>query len=251
MEDKCPKCGETLLTKTIQKKIGSGSIDYPIAQTCPKCKWSKDLTGAGDIAAKPVMADAGTARKEEAKKEIKTENTTDNKTDLKTKVQTVAPAKPVPPSGGINTLIPIVLAILVLGAIAWVFFINPAQKEQVVPTPTPTPRPVSTPVVTQTPVRTIASTPAPVVTASGNHSSVKLDTQRGFTPKTVTIKPGDSIVWTNEGTYTVTLVSSEGLFEDKLLNNAKRMDYTFLKTGTFNFYLKDEKSLTGTIVVEP
>jgi DNA-directed RNA polymerase subunit M/transcription elongation factor TFIIS len=146
MEDKCPKCGETLLTKTIQKKIGSGSIDYPIAATCPKCKWSKDLTGAGDIASKPVMADAGAARKEEAK------------TEIKTKVQTVAPSKPAPSPRGINALIPIVLAILVLGAIAWVFFINPSQKEQVVTTPTPTP--VPTPVVTQTPVRTPASTPA-------------------------------------------------------------------------------------------
>jgi len=235
MEDKCPKCGETVLTKSIQKKIGSGSIDYPIAQTCPKCKWSKDLTGAGDIVATPVMADAGAPKKEEAK------------TEIKAKAQTVAPSKPAPTPGGINALIPIILAILVLGAIAYVFFINTGEKEQVIPTPTP----VSTPVVTQTPVRTPTSTPAPEVTATGNHSSVTLETNRGFNPKTRTIKAGDEIIWTNEGTYTVTLVSSDSLFEDKPLNNAKRTNYTFLKTGTFSFYLKDEKSLTGTIVVEP
>jgi len=240
MEDKCPKCGETLLTKTIQKKIGSGSIDYPIAQTCPKCKWSKDLTGAGDIAAKPVMADAGAARKEEAKTEIKT--------DIKTKVQTVAPSKPAPSSGGINAIIPIVLTILVLGAIAWVFFINPAQKEQAVTTPMPTP--VPTPVVTQTPVRTLASAPAPEVAASGKQFFMRLETNRGFNPTNRTIKPGDEIVWTNDGTYSVTLISSESLFDEKILNNAKRTNYTFLKTGTFSFYLKEDKSLTGTIVVE-
>jgi|GEM_PF-1039405 len=246
MEDKCPKCGETLLTKTIQKKIGSGSIDYPIAQTCPKCKWSKDLTGAGDIAAKPVMAEAGAARKEEEMK-------SGIKTDIKTKVPTVAPSKPAPSQGGINTLIPIVLAILVLGAIAWVFFINPAQKDQIVtpPKPTSVPTPVPTAIVTQTPVRAPASTPTPVVTASGNQFSVRLETKRGFTQNTVTVKPGDEVVWTNDGTYAVTLVSSEGLFEEKFLNNAKRTNYTFLKTGTFNFYLKEDKSLTGTIVVEP
>jgi len=237
MEDKCPKCGETLITKTIQKKIGSGSIDYPIAQTCPKCKWSKDLTGAGDIVAKPVMADA--VRKEEVKSEAKT--------DIKTKVQTSAPSKPAP--GGINTLIPIFLAILVLGAIGWVFFVNPAQKEQVVATPPPTP--VPTPVLTQTPVRTPASTPTPEVTASGNQFYVRLETNRGFNPTNRKIKPGDEIIWTNEGTYSVTLVSSEGLFEEKLLNNAKRTNYTFTKTGTFSFYLKDNKSLTGIIIVEP
>lgn len=240
MEDKCPKCGETLLTKTIQKKIGSGSIDYPIAATCPKCKWSKDLTGAGDIVAKPVLADAGASKKEEIK--------TDKQPSAKQPVSTVAPSKPVQSPGGINTLIPIILAILVVGAIAWVFFINPAQNEQVVITPTPVP---TTPVVTQTQAPTSTSTPTPEVTASGKTSPVKLETKKGFTPRTVTIKPGDNIVWINDGTYTLTLVSSEGLFEEKILNNAKRINYTFLKTGTYSFYLKDEKSLTGTIVVEP
>jgi plastocyanin len=239
MEAKCPKCGETLLTKTIQKKIGSGSIDYPIAQNCPKCKWSKDLTGAGDIVGKPVMADAGAPKKEEVRN--------DKQPSAKQPVPTVPLSKPVQSPGGINKLIPVILAILVVGAIAWVFFINPAQKEQVVITPTPLP----TPVITQTSARTPATTPTPEVTPSGNHSSVKLESKKGFNPKTRTIKLGDEIVWTNDGTYSVTLISSEGLFEEKTLNIAKQTNYTFLKAGTFSFYLKNDKSLTGTIIVEP
>jgi plastocyanin len=95
------------------------------------------------------------------------------------------------------------------------------------------------------------TTIAPEFTVSGNQLSVKLDTMSGFTPKTLTIKSGDTIIWTNAGTYTVTLVSSEGLFEDKLLNNAKQMSYTIVKTGTFNFYLKDSNGLSGSIIVEP
>jgi len=234
MEDKCPKCGETLLTKKIQKKIGSGSIDYPIAATCPKCKWSKDLTGAGDIVGKPVMADAGATKKEEVR-------------SVRQPVPTVTPPKTVQSPGGINTLIPVILAILVVCAIAWVFFINPEQKEQVITNPTP----VTTPIITQTPARTPTSTPTPEVTPSGNHSSVKLETNRGFTPKTVSIKPGDGIVWTNDGTYSVTLISKEGLFEEKTLNIAKQTNYTFLKSGTFSFYLKNDNSLTGAIIVGP
>ncbi len=234
MEDKCPKCGETLLTKTIQKKIGSGSIDYPITQICPKCKWSKDLTGAGDIAAKPVMVDGGTPRKEEVRHD-------------KQPVPTVTTPKPAQSPGGLNMIIPVILAILVLGAIAYVFFINTAEKEQIITAPTPVP----TQIVTQNPVQTPTSTPTPAVTASGNRSNVKLETDRGFTPKTHILKPGDEIVWTNEDSYGVTLVSSDGLFADKFLNNAKRTNYTFLKTGTFNFYLRGEKNMTGTIVVEP
>jgi len=236
MDEKCPKCGENTITKMIQKKIGSGSIDYPIAQICPKCKWSKDLTGAGDIVAKPVMADASSAIEGETR------------TEIKTKVQTIAPSKPAPSQGRINVLIPIVLAILVLGAIAWVFFINTAQKEPIITTPTPAP----TPVVTQIPARTPTSTPTPEVTASGIKNFVRLESKKGFTPKTRTIKLGDEIIWTNEGTYSVTLISSEGLFEEKNLNIAKQMNYTFKKTGTFSFSLKgNDTSLTGTIVVEP
>jgi plastocyanin len=232
MEDKCPECGETLLTKTIRKKLGSGSIDYPIAATCPKCKWSKDLTGAGDIAAKPVMSDAGTPMEEEVR-------------STKHPISNATPPKLLQSPVGINTLIPFILAILVLGAIAYVFFINTGENEQGIIPPTSVP----TPAITQTPVRTPA--PTPEVTASGKQLHVKLDTDKGFTPRTNTIKLGDKIVWTNEGTYAVTLVSSEDLFGDKFLNNAKRTDYTFLKTGQFNFYLKDEKNMTGTIVVEP
>src|SRR3989304_9222978 len=53
MEDKCPNCGQVLITNTIKKELGQGSIFIPIGQVCPKCNWSKDLTGAGDIVPKP------------------------------------------------------------------------------------------------------------------------------------------------------------------------------------------------------
>ena len=234
MEDKCPKCGETLLTRTIKKKIGLGSIDYPIAQTCPKCNWNKDLTGAGDVVAKPVMQDAGQAKKEEKK--------------IITQVKPSASpsTKSAAPPSSINSLIMIVLAILVVGAIAWVFF-NPADENQVINTPAAT----ATPIITMTPVMTPATTIVPEVTASGKQISVKLETKRGIAPKNVTIKPGDEVVWTNEGTYAVTLVSSDGLFENKFLNNAKRTNHTFKIPGTFSFYLKEDKNMSGTIIVEP
>lgn len=233
MEDKCPNCGETLITRTIKKKIGLGSIDYPIAQTCSKCKWSKDLTGAGDIVPKPVFQEAGETKKAEVKPEIKASASPPSKT---------VPASPT----GMSKFIPIVLAILVLGAIGWVFFVNPAEQKQVDNSPMPTPGPV----ITQTPVLTPKSTPVPEVTVSGKQISVKLETKKGLAPKTVTIKPGDEVVWTNEGTYAVTLVSSDGLFEDKFLNNAKRTTYIFMKPGTFSFYLKGDNNLAGTVVVE-
>ncbi|NJD52564.1 MAG: hypothetical protein FIB07_06810 [Candidatus Methanoperedens sp.] len=246
MEDKCPKCGETLITRTIKKKIGLGSIDYPVAQTCPKCNWNKDLTGAGDIAATPVMQDSGEVKKEEKKAQ---------KEEKGQKVQTTPRVKPLDltaPSSSpadsvssINSLIMIALAILVVSAIAWVFFMDTAEEKQ------DTPVAASTPAITSTPVLTPAITVVPEVTASGKQISVKLETNRGINPKSVTVKAGDEVVWTNDGTYAVTLVSSEGLFEDKFLNNAKRTNYTFRKSGNFSFYLKGDKNLAGNIIVEP
>jgi plastocyanin len=237
MEEKCPNCGETLITRTIKKKIGSGSIDYPIAQTCPKCKWSKDLTGAGDIVPTPVFQDENETKKPVVKPEVKQE--------IKTPVSPPSKTGPASPKG-ISTFIPIILAILVVGAIGWVFFMNPAEQNQADKSPEPTPETG----VTQMPAVTTISTPVPEVTVSGNKTSVKLETKRGINPKTVTIKPGDEVVWTNDGTYAVTLVSSDGLFEDKFLNNAKRTNYIFMKSGTFSFYLKHDTNLAGTIVVE-
>ena len=234
MEDKCPKCGETLITRTIKKKIGLGSIEYPVAQTCPKCNWNKDLTGAGDVVAKPVMQDAGEAKKEEKKVQI---------TSQVKPLDLAGTSKPASPSS-FNSLIMIVLAILVVGAIAWVFFVDTAEEKQVDPVATPTP------IITSTPALTPAATVVPEVTASGKQISVKLETNRGINPKSVTIKTGDEVVWTNDGTYAVTLVSSDGLFEDKFLNNAKRTGYIFKTSGNFSFYLKNDKNLAGTIIVE-
>ncbi len=235
MEDKCPKCGETLITRTIKKKIGLGSIEYPVAQTCPKCNWNKDLTGAGDVVAKPVMQDAGEAKKEEKKAQI---------TPQVKPLDLTGISKPAASPSSINSLIMIVLAILVVGAIAWVFFVDTAEEKQGTPVATPTP-------IITTSVPTPAATVVPEVTASGKQISVKLETNRGINPKSVTIKAGDEVLWTNDGTYAVTLVSSDGLFEDKFLNNAKRINYTFKTSGNFSFYLKDDKNLAGTIIVEP
>ncbi len=237
MQDKCPKCGEPLITKTIKKELGLGSIDYPIALECPKCHWSRDLTGAGDIVPKP-----------EAPTRIKKEE--------KPPIVTAVPPKPQPkpqPSPGFNKLITVVLAILVLGGIVWAFFLYPTSQKQV-PEITPTP----TATVTQTPVQP-TSTPVPEVTPTGKSIPVFLDSQRGFIRnKEVTIKPGDEIIWTNSETETVTLVSNDGLYisndgkyDNQTLAYGKRTSYIFKRPGTYGFYLKGKQNLNGTITVEP
>ncbi|MCZ7392607.1 MAG: hypothetical protein ABOK23_13665 [Candidatus Methanoperedens sp.] len=237
MQDKCPKCGETLITRTIKKELGYGSIDYPISQECPKCHWSKDLTGAGDIVSKPQV-------QETKKKEVKPP------APPKAAPPKAAPptAQPKPlPSANINKIITIALAILVLGGIVWAFYLYPASQKQ-----TSVTTPAATPTVTQTPAQP-TGTPVPEVTPTGVIVGIKLDRYRGFfslIDSTLNIKTGDNVIWTNEGSDALTLVSSDGLFEDRFLNNGKRTNYIFLKSGTYNFYLKENKNLNGSIIVE-
>ncbi len=227
MQDKCPKCGEPLATKTIKKELASGSIDYPISQTCPKCNWSKDLTGAGEIVSKSVTAPPSEIKKEK-------------------KPVVVAPAPPKPESAaGINKLITVALAILVLGGLVWAFFLYPGTTKTIENLPQPT----VTPEITQTTVQP-TSTPVPEVTPTGKKIAIKLDSYRGFIPNKQTVKAGDEMVWRNDGKETVTIVSNDGFFGDQVLAYDKEYRYIFKKLGTYSFNLKG-KNFTGTVTVEP
>ncbi len=241
MVDKCPKCKETLTTRTIKKELGQGNILIPIAEICPKCNWSKDLTGAGDIVAKPsVMEEAETKVKE---------------TPIVKSAHVEPTSKPSPAKGpskpmDLNRFLSVGLVIIVLLGIAWAFY--PKAKENPVTT---IPEPSATPVITVTPVIT-EQVPVSEVTPTGKKVQVKIDRDRGFvdaSQKNLIIKLGDEIVWTNDDSYRVTLISKEGLFEDAVIDYGYRKNYVFKKEGTFNFNLKvgDVIKFNGTVVVEP
>ncbi len=108
--------------------------------------------------------------------------------------------------------------------------------------------PTLTPTVTATP--TITVTPFPEATPTGNRTLVKLDSNRGFVPRNLTIKAGDEIVWDNYYADTVTLVSNDSLFEAQILAYHQQLRYIFKKSGTYTFYLEQNKDLNGTIIVE-
>lgn len=236
MADKCPKCGETLVTRTIQKNLGHGSIDFPVADICPKCNWSRDLTGAGDIIAKPLAPFA------EAK--------------IERKPEVLEKAKPRPSASkhrvlDMNRVITLALAFIVIAGIVWAFM----PKGDVTPgSIQPTPTPTSTPEVTAS--ATLTATPAPQVTYTGKNITVKIDRDRGFyvaAQSNLKIKAGDGVIWVNDGSYSLTLISKDGLFEDKILDNDKRTTYIFKNTGTFTFdiVVLGVKKFSGTVTVEP
>jgi len=113
--------------------------------------------------------------------------------------------------------------------------------------PATTPGVISTAIATPAPTSLV--TPLAEVTPTGNEIQVKLNGARGFIPNIQTINAGDEVVWDNFDPITVTLVSNDGLFENKLLAYYQQYRYVFPKPGTFTFSVKN-KNLTGTIIVE-
>jgi plastocyanin len=236
MVDKCPNCGETLITRTIQKKIGLGSIDFPVAQICQKCNWNRDLTGAGDIVAKPPSPDEIVAKREK-----------------KPEIVRQAPEKPkyVPEKKApdMNKIITIVLALLVIAGIIWAFIPKGTEQPGAIQ-----PSPAATPTITSTAAAT--ATAISEVTPTGNKEKVRITRYKYSNPnqQNLKIKPGDEVTWVNDDSYSLTLVSKEGLFEDKLLDNGKQTPpYLFKKTGTYTFdiMVSGVKKFNGTVVVEP
>jgi len=248
MADKCPNCGETLITRTIQKKMGLGSIDFPVAQICQKCNWSRDLTGAGDIVVKPPSPEEERSRIEKKPDLLRPVPERPKKVIENIKPHASASAKRAPDT---NKIITIILALLVIAGIVWAFL--PKGTEQSLGIQ-PASSPVATPKITATATATAAAISE--VTPTGNKVWVRITRYKYVNPtqENLKIKAGDDVIWVNDDSYSLTLVSKEGLFEDKLLDNGKQTPpYLFKKTGTYTFDIEvlGIKKFSGTVSVEP
>ncbi len=97
--------------------------------------------------------------------------------------------------------------------------------------------------VTSTPAVDTMSTPIivpPIVVLGQSKSySVKMDVGHGFNPAVININRSDTIVWSNEEQQRtrIVLISKEGLFENKIMEDSKRTSYQFNQSGTYNFIL--------------
>lgn len=72
-----------------------------------------------------------------------------------------------------------------------------------------------------------------------------------------TIKVGDKVRWVNDDSndFPLTIISNEGLWEERGENYLRwqgdRFEYTFNKTGTFTFYIKEYPRIQQKITVIP
>ena len=72
-----------------------------------------------------------------------------------------------------------------------------------------------------------------------------------FVPATVTVDPGTTIEWVNNGTGIHTVTDDEGAWDSGSLSPGEKYSRQFTRKGTFSYYCIPHRSMgmVGTIIV--
>lgn len=70
-----------------------------------------------------------------------------------------------------------------------------------------------------------------------------------FNQKSINVKKGDTVVWTNKDSAPHTVTGSNGGLASGTLNNGGTYSFTFNSTGTFDYHCAIHPSMIGSVVV--
>jgi plastocyanin len=160
--------------------------------------------------------------------------------------------QPTAGTAGFNKVLTIGLAILVIGGLIWAFFLYPAAPKQLTSTSTSSPTPTPAPAITATAtIPVVTGTRVPEITPTGNKTYITLDRYRIFRGASLNLRTGDEVIWSNEGLDPITVTSDDiPGFTEKVLDNGRQTSpYMFKSSGTYTYYLKNNKNINGTIKV--
>jgi plastocyanin len=87
------------------------------------------------------------------------------------------------------------------------------------------------------------------VPAYAEEVAIKIDNFT-FNPQQMTVKAGDTVVWTNGDDIPHTVTSKTGLFKSKALDTDDKVSFTFATPGIYAYFCALHPHMTGTIVVE-
>ncbi|HZO72556.1 MAG TPA: cupredoxin family copper-binding protein [Ktedonobacteraceae bacterium] len=71
-----------------------------------------------------------------------------------------------------------------------------------------------------------------------------------FNPKTLTIKVGTKIIWTNDDPSIHTVTADNGAFNSGSLPPGGTFSFTFTKPGTYSYHCKIHSTMKATIIVQ-
>ena len=90
-----------------------------------------------------------------------------------------------------------------------------------------------------------------VIDNSNNPTTHYIDIQGyAFSPSSITINVGDTIVWTNYDSASHTVTSNDGTFDSGSISNGNTFSFTFTSAGTFNYYCAPHPNMTGSVTVQ-
>ena len=84
---------------------------------------------------------------------------------------------------------------------------------------------------------------------AGKVVEVKVD-NFSFSPQTITITAGTTVIWTNRDDIPHTVVSDDKVFKSKVLDTDEKFTYTFDKAGTFPYFCSVHPKMTGKVIVQ-
>jgi plastocyanin len=238
--EKCPKCGGFVQTKSLNKSIGFGSVDIPVAQFClnPVCDWYQDFAEAR----KPEDIKEGYHLKAPS---IKGKLPRMNMPEL-SRNHMIA----------LGSIVAIIVLYFLISSLTPVS--NPVDDKITSASLSDLTNNTTTTRLQETP-KVTAALPTPdriEVKFEPKSIPVKIDAGHGFFPDPITINISDTIVWNNEGNVRprVVLVSRDGLFENQLIQNLGRYQYQFNKLGKYTFTLAEygtnkEYPVIGSVIV--
>ncbi|MDB6015987.1 MAG: metallophosphoesterase [Pedosphaera sp.] len=92
---------------------------------------------------------------------------------------------------------------------------------------------------------TLAGTPADTMT----DPEVHIDNFT-FTPKTVTVHPGDTVTWINKDDVPHKVVSVDKKFSSAALDTDQKYSFTFKEAGKYDYFCSIHPRMTGTVIVK-
>jgi len=98
----------------------------------------------------------------------------------------------------------------------------------------------------------IAGPAAPAAQAAapaGKVVEVKID-NFSFSPQTLTIAAGTTVIWTNRDDIPHTVVSDDKVFKSKVLDTDEKFTYTFDKAGNFPYFCSVHPKMTAKVIVQ-
>jgi plastocyanin len=103
-------------------------------------------------------------------------------------------------------------------------------------------------VAAQAKVETTAQA-AKATAPAGNVVEVKID-NFSFSPQTLTIKAGTTVIWTNRDDIPHTVVSDDKVFKSKVLDTDEKFSFTFDKAGNFPYFCSVHPKMTAKVIVQ-